>query len=49
MTERDIYDKFGDLSEDELNPKVIKIFTSEMMSWLLLLNVAEVGKKKKEA
>ena len=47
MTERDIYDKFGDLSEDELNPKVIKIFTSEMMPWLLLLNVAEVRKKKK--
>ena len=32
MTEREIYKKFGNLSEDELNTKVIKIFTSEMIS-----------------
>ena len=32
MTEREIYKKFDNLSENELNTKVIKIFTSEIMS-----------------
>ena len=32
MTERKIYEKFSNLSEEELNTKVIKIFTSEIMS-----------------
>ena len=40
MTEREIYEKFGNLNEDELNTK-IKMSMSEMMSWLLLLNAAE--------
>ena len=31
MTEREIYEKFGNLSEDELNTKVIKIFTLKIM------------------
>ena len=45
MTEREVYEKFDNLNEEELNTKVIKIFTSEMMSWLLLLNVVEVKRK----
>ena len=46
MTERAIFEKYADLSEDELSEKkVTKTFMSKMMSWLLLLNVAEVKKK----
>ena len=47
MTEREVYEKFDNLSKEELNTKSNKIFTLEMMSWLLLLNVVEV--KRKEA
>ena len=32
MAEREIYKKFRNLSEDELNTKRIKIFTLKMMS-----------------
>ena len=32
MTERKNYEKFGNLSEGELNTKVIKTFALEMMS-----------------
>ena len=46
MTEREIYEKFDNLCEEELNTKVMKPFMSEMMSWLLLLNVTEVRKKR---
>ena len=45
MTKREIYKKFTNLSEKELNAK--KILRLEMMSWLLLLKAA--GVKKQEA
>ena len=45
MTEREIYKKFANLSEKELNLKNKKTI-SEMMSWLLLLN--DVEEKKQE-
>ena len=48
MTEREIIEKFDNLSEDELNAKVIKKFMSKMMLWQLLLNVAGVKKKRGE-
>ena len=32
MRKRDIYQKFSNLSEEELNTKIIKILTKEMMS-----------------
>ena len=32
MTEREIYEKFDNLCEEELNTKVMKPFMSEMMS-----------------
>ena len=46
MTEREIYKKFDNLSEKELNTKIIKKLISEMMSRLLLLN--DVEEKKQE-
>ena len=45
MTEREIYEKFDNLSKEELNTKNNKTGMSEMMSWLLLLSVAGVKKK----
>ena len=32
MTEREIYEEFGDLSEDELNTKSNKMFTLKIIS-----------------
>ena len=48
MTEKEIFDKYANLSEDELSEKVTKTFMSKMMSWVLLLNVAEVKIKRGE-
>ena len=48
MTEKEIFDKYANLSEDELSEKVTKTFISKMMSWVLLLNVAEVKIKRGE-
>ena len=45
MTKREIYKKFNNLSKKELNTKNNKTLTLEMMSQLLLLNVAEVKKQ----
>ena len=44
MTKREIYKKFNNSSKKELNTKNNKTFMLEMMSQLLLLNVAEVKK-----
>ena len=51
MTEREIYEKFGNLSEDELNTKSNKniYVKNDVMTALLLLNAVEAKKKKKEA
>ena len=51
MTERKIYEKFGNLSEDELNTKSNKniYVKNDVMTALLLLNAVEAKKKKKEA
>ena len=46
MNEREIFEKYDNLSEDKLDTKVMKTFMSKMMLWLLLLNVAEVKKKE---
>ena len=46
MTKREIYKKFTNLSEKELNTKNNKKLMSEMMSWLLLLS--DVEEKKQE-
>ena len=47
MTEREILEKYHNLSRDELNTKIIKMFMSRMMPWVLLFNVAEVKKKRR--
>ena len=47
MTKREIYKKFTNLSEKELNTKNNKKLMSEMMSWLLILS--NVEEKKQEA
>ena len=44
MTKREIYKKFNNLIKKELNTKNNKTLMLEMMSQLLLLNVAEVKK-----
>ena len=49
MTEREIYEKFSNLSKDELTQKVTKTFTSKIMSWLLLLNAVEVKRKRNKS
>ena len=46
MTKKQIYKKFTNLSEKELNTKNNKKLMSEMMSWLLLLS--DVEEKKRE-
>ena len=46
MIEREIYEKFTNLSQEELNEKIIKKLMSKMMLWQLLLN--DVEKKKQE-
>ena len=50
MTEREIYEKFGNLSEDELNTKSNKniYVKNDVMTALLLLNAVEAKKKKKK-
>ena len=46
MTERDIFQKYDNLSESELNTKKPpKNFMLKMTLWLLFLNAAEVQKK----
>ena len=47
MVEREIFEKYDNLSKDELNKKAAKKFMSEMIFWLVLLNVADVKKKEK--
>ena len=32
MTEREVYEKFANLSKKDLNNKIIKAFTSEILS-----------------
>ena len=46
MAEREIYERFDNLSEEKLNTKSNKIFTLEMMSSLLLLNTVEAKRKE---
>ena len=46
MTERKIYERFGNLSEDELNTKSNKNFCDRNDA-VTLLNVVKVNKKKK--
>ena len=46
MTKREIYKKFTNLSNKELNTKIIKKLISEMMSWLILLNIVEEKKQE---
>ena len=46
MTERDIFQKYDNLSESEINTKKTpKNFMLKMTLWLLFLNAAEVQKK----
>ena len=45
ITERELYKKFDNLSEEKLNTKSNTI-VSEMMSWLVLLNAVEAKRKK---
>ena len=45
ITERELYKKFDNLSEEKLNTKSNTI-VSEMMSWLALLNAVEAKRKK---
>ena len=40
MTEREIFEKYANLSENELNTKNNKEVYAKMMLWLLLLNAA---------
>ena len=44
MAAREIFEKYPNLSENELNTKTKK-FMPKMMLWLLLLNAAEVKKR----
>ena len=46
MTERQIYKKFTNLSQEELNKKIIKKLRSKMILWQLLL--IDVEEKKQE-
>ena len=46
MTERQIYKKFTNLSQEELNKKIIKKLGSKMILWQLLL--IDVEEKKQE-
>ena len=48
MTEREIFEKYDNLSENKLNPKKTKNFMPKRMLWLLPLNVAKAKKKKKK-
>ena len=45
ITERELYKKFDNLSEEKLNTKSNTI-VSEMMSWLVLLNTVKAKRKK---
>ena len=46
MTERDIFQKYDNLSESELNTKKTpKNFMLKMTLWLLFLNASEAKKK----
>ena len=47
MAAREIFEKYPNLSENELNTKTKK-FMPKMMLWLLLLNAAEVKKDAKQ-
>ena len=47
MTEREIFEKYANISENELNVKNNKKLMPKMMLWLPLLN-AEVRKKKQK-
>ena len=49
MSKREIFEKFDDLSEDELNAKATNKLMLKMMLWLLLLNAAEVKKGDKKS
>ena len=44
MTEREIFQKFGKLSEDWIQ-RVIKMFLLKILSWQILLNIV-AGEKK---
>ena len=49
MTERQLYRRFGNSSEEELgkiNNKIIKTLMLEKMLWLLLLNTPRVKNKE---
>ena len=48
MTEREIYEKFYNLSKEELNIKNNKNTFAKATSWQILLNIVEVRKKKEE-
>ena len=48
MTEREIYEKFYNLSKEELNIKNNKNTFAKTTSWQILLNIVEVRKKKEE-
>ena len=47
MTEREIFEKYANISENELNVKNNKKLMPKMMLWLPLLN-AEVRKKEQK-
>ena len=48
MTEREIFEKYDNLTEDKLDTKSNEnvYVKNDVMIWLLLLNVAEVKKKQ---
>ena len=45
MTEREVSEKFANLSNDKLHKKVANLFMLEIMSWQILLNTVEVKKR----
>ena len=46
IIERNLYETFDNLSEEELNTKSNKTSTSKTMSWQILLNTLEAKKKR---
>ena len=46
MTEREIFKKFDNLNEDELNTKSNKNIFLEKISWQVLLNAVEAKRKE---
>ena len=48
MNIREIYEKFANLSEDELMKRVIKLFMLKIISWQIFLSIVAVKKEVQE-